>query len=259
MLLMDTHFDIVCKKSGIDTEVIPGSEKDKKYSAGWNRREVPPITCAILAGGLSRRMGKDKATLNFGDGCLLEEIYHRVRTVFDDIIIVSGRHRSIEGVDAPVVGDVLPAKGAMVGIVSALMHAGTSHVFVLACDMPFVDEEAVRAVVEAWEGEDVVIPKTDTGFEPLHALYGRSCISYMLNAIQHGNFKIRSLFPYINVKIVKNHRAFFEGGGMAFTNVNTRLELRKAAEIRRQSEGTDRLSSQMVYLDKTDNPTRSFQ
>jgi molybdopterin-guanine dinucleotide biosynthesis protein A len=103
------------------------------------------ITCAILAGGLSQRMGKDKATLDFGDGCLIEGIYRRARKVFDNVLIVSSHHRSFIGVDAPVVDDVLPVKGSMVGIVSALMHAETSNVFVLACDMPFVSEGSMRA------------------------------------------------------------------------------------------------------------------
>jgi molybdopterin-guanine dinucleotide biosynthesis protein A len=142
----------------------------------------------------------------------------------------------LKGVDAPVVSDVLPVKGAMVGIVSALMHAKTSHVFVLACDMPFVSEGSMRAVIEAWKGEDIVIPKMNAGFEPLHALYGRSCISYMLNFLQYGKLKISNLFPYVTMKIVENHPAFFANDRPAFLNVNTELELKKAVEIRRQLE-----------------------
>jgi molybdopterin-guanine dinucleotide biosynthesis protein A len=194
------------------------------------------ITCAILAGGLSRRMGRDKATLDFGDGCFIEGIYRQARTVFDNVIIVSNHHHSIKGVDAPVVGDVLPVKGAIVGIVSALMHAETPHVFVLACDMPFVSEGSMRAVIEAWQGEDVVIPRIIAGFEPLHALYSRSCISYMLNFIQQDRLKIGNLFPYVTMKIVENHPAFFTDDCPAFLNVNTELELRKAVQIRCQSE-----------------------
>ena len=195
------------------------------------------ITCAILAGGLSRRMGKDKATLDFGDGCLIGGIYDRARTIFDNVLIVSSHHCSIRGVHAPVVGDVLPVKGPMVGIVSALMHAETPHVFVLACDIPFISEGSMRAVIEAWEGEHIVVPKVKAGFEPLHALYGRACISYMLNFIQRGRLKVSGLFPYLSVKVLENHPAFFADGCSAFMNVNTEIELREAVKIRHQSEG----------------------
>jgi molybdopterin-guanine dinucleotide biosynthesis protein A len=181
-------------------------------------------------------MGKDKATLDFGDGCLIEGIYRRARKVFDNVLIVSSHHRSFIGVDAPVVDDVLPVKGSMVGIVSALMHAETSNVFVLACDMPFVSEGSMRAVIEAWEGEDIVVPKIKAGFEPLHALYSRTCVSYMLNHIQHGKLKISSLFACLTVKVVEDHPAFFTDGCSAFLNVNTELELRKTMKIRRQLE-----------------------
>jgi molybdopterin-guanine dinucleotide biosynthesis protein A len=210
--------------------------KDEKKRVGRDRRQVPLITCAILAGGLSRRMGKDKATLDFVDGSLIENVYLRAMTVFDKVIIVSSHHRSIQGVDAPVVGDVLCVKGSMVGIVSALMHAETPYVFVLACDMPLASEESMSAVIEAWEGEDIVIPKTNAGFEPLHALYSRSCISYMLNFAQQGRLRIRDMFPYVTVKIMENHPAFFAGGHPAFLNVNTKLELKKAEEIQRQKD-----------------------
>lgn len=210
--------------------------KGEKEGVGRDRRQVPLITCAILAGGLSRRMGKDKATLDFGDGSLIDGIYRRARTVFDKVIIVSSHHRSIRRVDAPVVGDVLPVKGSMVGIVSALLHAETPYVFVLACDMPLASEESMSAVIEAWEGEDIVIPKTNAGIEPLHALYGRSCISYMLNFIQQGRLKIRDMFPYVTVKIMENHPAFSADGHLVFLNVNTELELEKAVRMHRQSE-----------------------
>jgi molybdopterin-guanine dinucleotide biosynthesis protein A len=195
------------------------------------------MTCAILAEGLSRRMGKDKATLDFGDGCFIEDVYRLAKTVFDNVIIVSSYYCSIKGVDVPVVGDVLSIKGSMVGIVSSLIRGETPQVFVLACDMPFVSEGSIRAVVESWEGEDIVVPKIDRGFEPLHALYRRSCTSHLLNFIQQCKLRISNLFPYVTVKMVENHPVFVTDGCSAFLKVNNELELRKAEQMRCQLEG----------------------
>jgi molybdopterin-guanine dinucleotide biosynthesis protein A len=170
-------------------------------------------------------MKRDKATTMFDGVSLVERVYRVARKVFDSIVIVSGHHDSFEGIDAPIIGDVLPASGSMVGIVSALLQTDRSYVFALACDMPFVTEESIRAITEAVRGEDIVIPRTAGGYEPLHAMYRRTCISYMLSSIGRGWPKLSDIFPYLSVRVVERHPSFLAGGISGFTNVNTLEEL----------------------------------
>ncbi|HVN97622.1 MAG TPA: molybdenum cofactor guanylyltransferase [Syntrophorhabdaceae bacterium] len=192
----------------------------------------PLDTCAILAGGLSGRMGRDKATLRLGEKSLVEGVYGLAKTLFKQVFVVSSCHSPMTtNIDAPIIGDLLPVKAPLVGIVSALLHAQTSHVFVLACDMPFVSEESIYAVIQSFEGEDIVLPKTAQGFEPLHALYSRSCICHMLNSIERGKLNIRNVFPYVCVKAVESRPAFFAHGRSVFLNINTESELQKARDL----------------------------
>jgi ribosomal-protein-alanine acetyltransferase len=190
------------------------------------------VTCAILAGGKSRRMGRDKATLKLGDGLLISHVYNIARNVFSRIIIISSRHRSFAGIDAPVLPDVVPSRSAMAGIVSALIHADTPYVFVVPCDMPNLSVDAIQYVLgEARGGEDIIIPRTEYGFEPLHALYNRSCISYFLTAIGKGWPKISDTFRYLSVRVLGDHPSFLHKGRSVFANINTEKDLSIISDV----------------------------
>ncbi len=176
-------------------------------------------------------MGRDKATALIGDTSLVKHAYDVARKVFDKIIVVSSLHAAIEGVDAPIVADVVAVPGSLTGVVSALLQADTPHVFVLGCDMPFVTPEAMSCVLDAFCGEDIVIPRTEGGLEPMHALYARSCLSPMLSAIERRRMKVIDLFPYLSVKIIESCPVFKRDGVSVFANVNTEEDLRRAAKL----------------------------
>src|SRR5512137_2783705 len=131
------------------------------------------VTCAILSGGKSRRMGRDKATIQIHGKTLIGHTFEVARKVFDEIIVVSTFHDTIPDIEARIVSDVLPVPGSLTGIVSALLWADTPYVFVLGCDMPFLREEAIRHVMNEEHGEAIVIPRTKAGYEPMHAIYHR--------------------------------------------------------------------------------------
>ena len=122
------------------------------------------FTCAILAGGRSTRMGRDKATLKVRDKALIQQVYEKARHVFKDILIVSNHHESFYGIEAPIIRDILPIQSSIVGIASALLAANTTYVFVLACDMPFVSVQSIEFVLKEVHGEDIIIPHTQEWF-----------------------------------------------------------------------------------------------
>lgn len=183
------------------------------------------VTCAILAGGKSTRMGKDKATMKVCDKPLIQLVYEKVKPVFKKIIIVSSVHDQFPGIDAPIVRDIAPFRSSMVGIASALLSADTPYVFVLACDMPFVTEQSIGYMLKAVHGEEVVIPRTQYGWEALHAVYNRSCLSVMLTHIWFNRLKIIRTLPFFSVREVREHPAFINGKTSVFTNINVEEDL----------------------------------
>jgi len=186
------------------------------------------ITCAILSGGKSRRMGRDKATVRVGKSTLIARTYGVVKEVFKDVMVVSSLHESIEGIPERIVHDVLPISGSLTGIASALLNADTRYVFALGCDMPFLTRAAMLYMVDRVHGQQIVIPKTEAGFEPLHAIYHRSCLSPMLTALGKGHMKVSRLLPFFCVETVPSNPSFFNRGVSVFTNVNTAEDLSSA-------------------------------
>ena len=177
-------------------------------------------------------MGRDKATLELGDGFLISHVYDAARRVFPKIVIVSSRHSHFDGIDAPVIPDMFPQRGPIVGIVSALLYSSTPYVFVVACDMPNLSTEAFQYMLgEAHGGEDVIVPRTPLGFEPLHALYNRSCISGFLTAIERNRLKLTDTFRYLSVRELGNHPSFRRKGHPVFTNINMEGDLSIIPEV----------------------------
>jgi ribosomal-protein-alanine acetyltransferase len=203
-------------------------------------KSLMDITCAILAGGESRRMGRDKATLAVGSRPLIRLVYETACLVFSRVIIISSRHARFEGIEAPVLPDVVSGTGSMVGIVSALTHSTTPYVFVLGCDMPNLSAQALSYMVSEAHGEDIIIPRMALGYEALHAIYNKSCIGPFLAAIEAGNLKIPSVFPSLLVKEVGDHPAFTHRGRSVFINVNKESDLPVAFDYEfREMSGSD--------------------
>jgi molybdopterin-guanine dinucleotide biosynthesis protein A len=173
-------------------------------------------------------MGQDKATLRVGEGTLIGHTYAVAKKVFTDIMVVSSLHESIDGISARMVHDVLPIPGSLTGIATALLDADTPYVFVLGCDMPFLTPAAILYTIEQAHGEHLIIPRTEGGFEPLHAIYHRSCLSPMLTFLERGRMKIGDLFGFFCVRTLPPNPLFFNGGVSVFTNVNTREDLNRA-------------------------------
>jgi molybdopterin-guanine dinucleotide biosynthesis protein A len=184
------------------------------------------FTCAILAGGKSRRMGRDKATMPVGGKALVKRVYDVVKDVFEEVFIISTRHKSIDGIDAPIVGDIIPIQSPVVGLVSALLHSQNSYVFILACDLPFITRRSIEYILSEAGGEDLIIPRTKGGYEPLYALYGKSCIPAFFRLIERNKLKVTEALPYLTTKVLPGeHPCFMNRGRSVFMNVNALQDL----------------------------------
>ncbi len=181
--------------------------------------------CAILAGGPSARMRQDKATIRIGERALIQLVYDKVKEVFDDVMIITKFHDGIEGVDAPVLKDAVSFRGPMAGIVSALLYSEKPYTFVVACDMPFLAREALEYMISQIAGQDIVIPKTRQGYEPLHAIYNRTCIAHFFRLMEKGKLAITEVLPFVSVKELKENPCFFVNNRSVFANMNTIKDL----------------------------------
>ena len=187
---------------------------------------------AIQAGGESRRMGQDKALLPFLGTTLVERVISRVAPLGDELLITTNNPQEYLDFKFPIFRDLLPGKGALGGLYTALSVARFPIVIVVACDMPFVNTDILAQAIEKLQANDVdvVIPQTEKGYEPFHAVYRReSCLSAVQSALQSGEKRLISWFPKVKVTpITESELDQYDPQRIAFRNLNTREDFLNA-------------------------------
>src|SRR3972149_4914798 len=119
------------------------------------------ISGVILAGGQSTRMGRNKAVLEIGGKRLIDRLAHGLQGIFPEVIIVANTPGLYDDVGVRVGPDLIPDKGAL--------------------------------------GGDAVVPSTGD-WEPLFALYAKTCLPEMERLIRAGDLKIARFFPSVRVR-----------------------------------------------------------
>ena len=200
------------------------------------RREVRhPISCIVLAGGEGKRLGTDKALLRIGGRVLIEGIVEKMARIGDEVIIVTNSPQRYSHLEARLVGDVYPGKGALGGIYSGLKAARNHHSLVVACDMPFLDLKLLRYMIVLSPGQDVIIPRIGGLTEPLHAIYSKGCLQPMERLLSAGHLKIIDFFPEVQVRYVEEQEVkLFDPQCLSFFNINTLADLEKARSLVRR-------------------------
>jgi molybdopterin-guanine dinucleotide biosynthesis protein A len=179
------------------------------------------ITGVILVGGKSLRMGRDKTLLQIAGKTLFDRVLDVFRESFDRIMLVGDRAERFAGYGLPVLPDIYPGS-ALGGLYTGLYHSATEHVFVGSCDLPFPNRAVVRHLCSLKSGFDAVVPTLEHGFEPLFALYAKSCLGPMRELLESGNFCAYGYYPNVRVRYVQGEElAHLDRNGRSFVNVNT--------------------------------------
>ena len=196
------------------------------------------LSVVIQAGGQSTRMGEDKALKPFLGRPLIQRVVDRLAPIADEILVTTNRPDDYAFLGHRLIADLIAGRGALGGLYTALASAHGDRVAVVACDMPFASpsliQSAARLLVE--EEADVVIAKTDEGYEPFHAVYRRAtCVPAIQSAIEADKWKVIAWFPSVKVReLSPKDVKQFDPSGLAFSNVNSPEEF---AEAERRASG----------------------
>jgi molybdopterin-guanine dinucleotide biosynthesis protein A len=193
------------------------------------------VTSVILAGGKNLRLGRNKALEAINGTSLIERVIDRLKPLSEKILIVTSAGQAIfpfpEG--AEVVEDLEPDKGPLAGIYTGMLASSSSHIITVACDMPFLNTELLRYMLEICGDYDAVVPRLDDGkVEPLHAVYSRSCIDKMRTQLGKGVLKVYVLLKSINVRYVETHESRkIDPDLLSYFNINHQSDLDRAVAI----------------------------
>ena len=199
-------------------------------------RNLDDITAVILVGGKSRRMGVDKAFLEIDGTPLFERVLGVCREAFGRVVIVGDQSGRFAGYSLPVRPDIYPGS-ALGGLYTGLVHAETPYVFAAACDLPFPSGAAARHLASLRHGFDAVVPRGADGFEPLFAVYSKTCLEPMRRFLEGGKVRIFDLYPELNIRYVPTDELVsLADDDRALVNVNTPEEFTRASGKRKVSE-----------------------
>ncbi len=160
------------------------------------------MTAVILAGGKSRRMGRDKLRLSLSGETMLARAVRRFGEAFDRVVVSVGEKGTDDVVSAEWVADVFPGCGPMAGLHAALRYCG-EDVFLTAADMPFADPAAARLIAEKCGDADACIMTDESGRpEPLFSFYRIAALPWAEKALREGRRSMRELFADLRIRTV---------------------------------------------------------
>ena len=135
------------------------------------------------------------------------------------------------GVDARVVRDQVPDCGSLGGLYTGLIQATTPWIFVVACDMPFLNHAVIAQFTNRRGAADIVMAKLAGQLHPMHALYGKRCLPVVEQMIQSRRLKIQGMLSQSSLRVQYVTEAdlhTLDPAGRSFYNVNTVAELEAA-------------------------------
>ena len=190
------------------------------------------VSIAILAGGQSSRMGRDKALLELEPDRkpLLEIVLERVQPLSDDVFVVASGRDAYARFGAPVRPDLYPAAAVLGGIGSAIRHAAHDECLVVSCDHPFLNPALLSRMLQTPGDWDVLVPvilgESRQGGkairQTLHAIYARSCLPHIERAIANEELQIVSFFGDVRIRAIgESEIAEYDPDFRSFFSVNT--------------------------------------
>jgi len=194
----------------------------------------------ILAGGASSRMGFCKSEIKMGGEYLIKSNIEKISPLFKELFLVTSKKTAFfESLPInKIINPYHPSCGPITGLLTSISAVKTPFSFIMACDMPFTNTGIIKRLGEITrEDDDIIIPRSVDGLEPLFAVYSRRCIPVLKNMVRDGNFRIQKMFSSLNTRYLSEEEIeYFDPRKVAFFNINNKEDLEKAKRISKRIE-----------------------
>ena len=217
------------------TEIPQAARDDSAPVAG--------VVGVALAGGASRRMGRDKAALLIGGEPLLLRAVARLRLALAEVIVVGAPALAPLVPETRIVADAWPGRGPLGALATALRATEAEWVFLVACDMPFTQPALIREIARvalSSPDTEVVALHGVRGVEPLHAAYRRSCLPLALERLAGDDVSLRGLLTVARVReLAPEVVQRLDPAGRSAFNANTPEEWERALRLAAEEQASD--------------------
>ncbi len=193
------------------------------------------ITIVLQAGGKSTRMGKDKALLPFLGIPLIKRLRDRFSDLGEELLVITNDFSGYQDLAVPLYKDIIPDRGALGGLYTALSISKNPLVGLIAADLPFASPALLAHLIKIilTSGAEAAIPSTERGLEPLHAVYRRdTSLPLVKVAIDQNLWRMNSWFDQAEILILTPEATRkVTSSKYTFLNLNTPEDLQKAEKL----------------------------
>ncbi len=193
------------------------------------------FSVAIMAGGKSSRMGTDKSFVPLLGKPMIQHVLERLTGLGqDETFLITNRPNDYRHLGLPMYSDVLPDKGSLGGIYTAIHNSSSPYTLVVACDMPFVNPKLLAYMITFIQSDnfDVIVPRVEGYPEGLHAIYSKACSEAIRNKLDAYQLKVIGFYEDVRVRYLDAlEYATLDPHGLSFKNINTPEELREAQRL----------------------------
>lgn len=207
-------------------------------------KKTQSVTGVILAGGMSRRMGKNKALLQLGEDSLIGHVIRRMHLITDELLLITNNPAEYVHLGLPMHEDTVPNAGALGGVYTGLTYASHDAVFCVACDSPFLEPKLLSYLFSVLGEYDAVMPYTCEEIEVRHlshsdaaritlqtlcAAYSKRCLPIIELMLQESELRVHALQERAHIKCMPPEVwQRFDPEGMSFFNINTPEDFERA-------------------------------
>ena len=188
---------------------------------------VPAIAGIVLAGGRSRRMGSDKASLVFDGETLLQRTVSALAAVVDEIIVVRAPGTVLPSIAAPCplrdVEDPVEGEGPLVGIARGLEAVRAPIAIVVGVDMPFLQPPLLRLLAErVLAGSRWVLPIAGGRPQPLCSAFATDALDVLRAHIEAGDRAPMAVAADLHMtRLTEDEWSVADPDGLSFLDVDT--------------------------------------
>ena len=196
---------------------------------------LPGIAGVVLAGGKSRRMGKDKRGISIHGKTLLERTVTVLLEIFSEVLLVLAEpEEEREQERVKIVTDIIPGCAAAGGLYTGLYYSLCPQVFVVACDMPFLQPAVIEFFSTRSPQADVVLAQLANGFQSMHGVYSKKCLPFLRDMLDAQDFRVQTIATQrtLNVHLISESDLIpLDPQLLSFMNLNSPADVEFAKKI----------------------------
>lgn len=163
---------------------------------------LPFVSGIVLCGGLSRRMGRDKAWLPWNGATLLSHAVGLLQPAVEGVIVVARANQDLPATDAFVIRDRIPGAGPLGGLEAGLAAMRTPYGIAVACDMPWLNVGLLEAMAGMAPAYDLVIPQVSGRYQPFHAVYAKGLQPLVAGLLAQGERRVHALVSRVHARVL---------------------------------------------------------